>query len=102
MTSSALPPLSCDQADAFISDGLDGPLTPEQQDALDAHLQGCAHCVAVMQNSVTLHVALAGIGRQQSEAALPPLASDTVARMAAETRRRFLADTQVSRKRRTS
>jgi predicted anti-sigma-YlaC factor YlaD len=89
--------LTCEQAEALISDSLDGGLAPEQQEALDDHLHACPTCVVDMQNAVTLRMTLAGLGRAEV-ATVRPLMSDTIQRLAAETRRRVLEAAEEQRR----
>lgn len=49
------PHISCDDAQALVSDRLDGALSDTQRAQLDAHLAGCAVCRAVAAELAELH-----------------------------------------------
>jgi len=53
--------ISCDHAQSFISERLDGALNDTQRAQLDAHLIGCADCRAVAADLEKLHADAAAL-----------------------------------------
>lgn len=71
---------NCDDALDRISAELDGTLTPEEQTALDEHLDSCAVCRALRAELAGLHAALPGL----DEIPAPEGFADSVMRAVAE------------------
>ena len=63
--------LPCEEAAVLISARLDGALTAQEQDALDAHLALCPDCAALARSLAALSGDFAAI-RAETAGALPP------------------------------
>ena len=55
--------ITCDQALELISASLDLPLTTEEQQMLDQHLDGCPECRALLADFQKIHQELLGYKR---------------------------------------
>lgn len=66
----------CRQAVELMTDYLEGALSPEDRARFEAHLAGCPHCTAYLEQ---MRVTISAIGRIDAEQLDPETRDDLVA-----------------------
>lgn len=82
--------MSCEKYLDLISARLDGDLSPEDENALTAHLSQCPACRALAEDLRGLHSALSHVGQVDAPAELSRNVLAQIAKEKSRTRRRFV------------
>ena len=73
--------IDCSRFDALQRDALEGPLSPERQAEVDAHLAACPACLTRLRNLVVQSETLRRLGADAADDAASPLPEPLVQRI---------------------